>query len=211
MQNLYLAGIQLEKRKEFNSIVADLETRNDVYIVALPEKHNIIEMEYTGKNHERVETGNTLEGYDFCYVTFLYGGKLITVQPSNYYPFTDINNPAKWNYIVYDVVGLNQKAQRTYDIKYDGVDSINVNIKEIHTDRKQYIDISNNNYMKVIKEVVNKYGGYREKEVIKSAIIEKGDTWNDDHKVVNVLCTNIESDGYMSGFAVDLVTKSICG
>lgn len=212
MKNLYLAGIELEKRKEFNAIVEELKNHKEVYIVDLPEEYNIVEMEYTNSyNRERRETGYNFTSYDYCYVTFLYRGKLVYIQASSYYPFTDTNNPGKWNYIIYDVVGLNRKVQCTYYIKYAGVDNIKVNAREINKVNNQYIDPLKNNYMVEVKNIVAKDGGYREKEVIKAAIIEKTETWNDEHKVVNVLSVNMDEDGYMQGFAVDLVTKSICG
>ena len=67
-------------------------------------------------------------------------------------------------------------------------------------------------YKRTIAAIVNKYGGYREKEILKNDhTIEKGDTWNNDHKVLNVLETVPGEDGYRYGFAVDLVTMSICG
>lgn len=41
--------------------------------------------------------------------------------------------------------------------------------------------------------------------------LEPTETWNHEHKVVNVLALEIGLDGYQDGFAVDLVGMSICG
>lgn len=66
-------------------------------------------------------------------------------------------------------------------------------------------------YMLMVK-IVQLHGGYRERDILsKTHTIERSETWNDEHKVLNVLETKPQSDGYRNGFAVDLVTKSICG
>lgn len=65
---------------------------------------------------------------------------------------------------------------------------------------------------KIIRSIVRQHGGYREKEIMKNPhLLEKDETWNEFHKVVNVLKASPDPDGYRSGFAVDLVTMSICG
>lgn len=63
-----------------------------------------------------------------------------------------------------------------------------------------------------MKMIVQRQGGFREKDILRNPhIIEQGETWNDEHKVLNVLEAEPQSDGYRNGFAVDLVTMSICG
>lgn len=60
--------------------------------------------------------------------------------------------------------------------------------------------------------IVRRQGGYREKDILRNPhVIERGETWNADHKVVNVLEVEPQADGYRAGFAVDLVTRSIVG
>jgi hypothetical protein len=67
-------------------------------------------------------------------------------------------------------------------------------------------------YANTVKNIVNKYGGYREKNVLNNDHeIVKGETWNNNHKVLYILETTPDKDGYKNGFAVDLVTRSICG
>ena len=66
-------------------------------------------------------------------------------------------------------------------------------------------------YRKMIA-IVRRRGGYREKSILSvSHIIERDETWNDSHKVLNVLESAPQADGYRAGFAVDLVTGSIVG
>lgn len=66
-------------------------------------------------------------------------------------------------------------------------------------------------YDNIIKNIVKKSGGYREKDVMKSPyIIRKTETWNNEHKVINIIEKNSRDD-HDNGFSVDLVTNKICG
>ena len=65
----------------------------------------------------------------------------------------------------------------------------------------------------VVKRIVDRRGGYRETGILAQphTITRDPVTWSTDHKVVNIVATTPESDGYCPGFAVDLVTGTICG
>ena len=65
-------------------------------------------------------------------------------------------------------------------------------------------------YDNIIKNIVKKYGGYREKDIINNKyIIRKTETWNNSHKVLNIIEKNALD--HKNGFSVDLVTNKICG
>ena len=67
-------------------------------------------------------------------------------------------------------------------------------------------------YESTVKAIVYKHGGFREKNILSNPhSIEKSETWNNEHKVSNVLSKGPDIDGYYAGFQIDLVTKSICG
>ena len=67
-------------------------------------------------------------------------------------------------------------------------------------------------YESTVKAIVRKHGGFREKNILSNPhSIEKSETWNNEHKVLNVLSNKPDIDGYLAGFQIDLVTKSICG
>ena len=69
-----------------------------------------------------------------------------------------------------------------------------------------------NEYKSIVSAIVRREGGYREREIWKKPhTMEQGGTWNDAHKVVNVLAMEPDEDSYFPGFAVDIVTLSICG
>lgn len=66
-------------------------------------------------------------------------------------------------------------------------------------------------YNNIVKNIVKKCGGFREKDIMKSLyIIRKTETWNNDHKVINIIEKNSRDDN-KNGFSVDLVTNEICG
>ena len=65
---------------------------------------------------------------------------------------------------------------------------------------------------RIIRDVVKAQGGYRERAIMDAPhIVERAETWNAEHKVVNVTEVAADIDGYRAGFAVDLVTRSIVG
>lgn len=69
-----------------------------------------------------------------------------------------------------------------------------------------------NEYKDIISAIVRREGGCREREIWnRPHTMEQGETWNNEHKVVNILAAEPDKDGYYSGFAIDLVTRSICG
>lgn len=66
-------------------------------------------------------------------------------------------------------------------------------------------------YDNIVRNIVKKCGGYREKDIIKNPyIIKKSETWNNDHKVLNII-EKLECDYHNNSFSVDLVTMKICG
>lgn len=66
-------------------------------------------------------------------------------------------------------------------------------------------------YDNIIKNIVKKHGGFREKDIMKKPyIIIKTETWNKDHKVLNIIEKNTR-DNHNNGFSFDLVTMKICG
>lgn len=65
-------------------------------------------------------------------------------------------------------------------------------------------------YYNIIENIVKKYGGFREKDIINNPyIIKKSETWNGSHKVLNIIENNTHDS--KKGFSIDLVTMRICG
>lgn len=65
-------------------------------------------------------------------------------------------------------------------------------------------------YENIIKNIVKKSGGFREKDIINNPyIIRKAETWNSSHKVLNIIEKNTLD--HKNGFSIDIVTRKICG
>ena len=65
-------------------------------------------------------------------------------------------------------------------------------------------------YDNIIKNIVKKHGGYREKDIMNNPyVIRKTETCNNSHKVPNIIEKNTLD--HKNGFSVDLVTDKICG
>lgn len=59
--------------------------------------------------------------------------------------------------------------------------------------------------------IIRRKGGYRERDILNHPhTIERG-TWTTEHKVVEILATEADPDGYRPGCAVDIVTRAIVG
>lgn len=65
-------------------------------------------------------------------------------------------------------------------------------------------------YAVIVRGIIRRYGGYRERDILtRPHTIERGETWNDEHKVIEILAATPDPDGYRPGCAVDIVTRSI--
>lgn len=59
--------------------------------------------------------------------------------------------------------------------------------------------------------IIESVGSYREKAILKDCTFKKGDTWNESHKVVELIANKADEDGHRDACAVDLVTRRIVG
>lgn len=67
-------------------------------------------------------------------------------------------------------------------------------------------------YAAQVRAIVRRCGANHEKEVMRNPHeMTQGETWNNEHKVIYITETTAQPDGYKNGFAVDIVTCSICG
>lgn len=66
-------------------------------------------------------------------------------------------------------------------------------------------------YRSIINRIVSADGGIRERTILNGPHTLEPETWNNDHKVINVISEEADPDGYRPGFQVDIKTNSICG
>ncbi len=226
MKELFYQGMRLEEDFEMIKYLQEVQKNPEALVLEVPEEHLIHEMEYVNNyNHDRRDTGRTHIGYDYHYFTFFYKGFVIYVSSGMFYPFTDENYPGRYNFVLYARVDLCHKRQLTYNIAYEGLHSVDAwlggkrrrgdFIRKI--DRKdlpnQCVHIGVCSEMqRNIKSIVEKYGGYREKNVFKqSPFLLRTGTWSNEHRVVHVVSSVAEPDGHRDSFDCDVVTGCICG
>lgn len=177
------------KTQECQQIINEVSERSGVYVLE-------------ARNENR-----------YHYIAFVYEGYLFYIQASAYYPFIDENYPSEWVYMVSEITGINEKSQISYFEAYKGFDSLKINRPHARPLTKgQKINVLMNNAEYACKRIIAKEASARELEIIrKGAFMAKGETWNDDHKVIEILATKADLDGYFPGFQIDLVTETICG
>ena len=65
---------------------------------------------------------------------------------------------------------------------------------------------------RIIAEVVRAKGGFRERDIWKHPhIISRAETWNTNHKVMNIVEVAADNEGHHDSFQVDLITRRIVG
>lgn len=60
--------------------------------------------------------------------------------------------------------------------------------------------------------IINQQGGCREKNILENAyIMERSETWNNEHKVINILNAIPDSNGHNDGCKIDIEQNRIVG
>lgn len=63
-----------------------------------------------------------------------------------------------------------------------------------------------------VRRIILEKGGFREKDLLFHPYhLKIGHTWNDEHKVIDVVSDWVEDDGHENFCSVDVVTGRICG
>lgn len=228
MPDRYYSGLTLEKDRAFCAIVRELESDPRVFIIRTGGRVTVHVMTYNpppASQHSffpgRSETGETYEGFDYHYVTFLFRDRVISLNASDYYPFDDDNHPGPFYFVVYRRINRVYCRQDTYPEAWKSLDALDDYIK-IHvypglsagrSVPTKPIDwnVQTAEQGKVIL-ALNRMGGVREWEVWKkNPLILPTETWNNGHRVVAVVAPEPDEDGRRDSFEVDTVTGLICG
>ncbi len=119
MKELFYQGIRLDEDFEMIGYLQEIQNNPEILLLDVPEEHLVHEMEYVNTyNSERRDTGRTHIGYYYHYFTFYYRGYIVCVSSATFYPFTDVNSPGRYNFVLYERVGLCYKRQLTYIAQY---------------------------------------------------------------------------------------------
>lgn len=217
-RGLYYAGLKLEEDRRFCALVAELKASPEVFITKEAEHELIHVCEYDANGCDRHDTGETYEGYYYHYVFFIYRGFCFHIEPSMYYPFTDENHPGMFNFIPY-ALSCTGMRQTDYFNAYEGLSSLDkwiekgryplpdVPFKPLYS---QFQGCMTSTLEKITSITMNK-GGFREKSIFPRSFARPTETWNNEHKVVEVLSLYPDADGHWNSYEVDLVTRIICG
>ena len=223
MKNRYYAGLELEKDLKFCALVKEIKASPDILILQEAEQVLVHEMKYDSRSaSKRKFTGEQHVGYEYHYIVFLYEGMIFMMDVCPYYPFGDVDSPGQFRFIAYERVSKAYKKQISYPVNYEGLRSIREWMRLDKRDKiavrgaqNQAVQIGITDFtLNVVDGVVRNHGAYREKSIWEggSPVILKSETWNDLHKVVDIIRTDhVDWDGHRESFQVDLVTKSICG
>lgn len=225
MKDLYYGGLALEKDLKFCAYVEELRHHEDVLIMDLPEEVLVHDMTYSRDGSFKMEKAGTVHfGYEYYYVEFHYHGMIFMVDVSPDYPFENTEGSGVFRFVAYDRADRAHKKQRIYPTPYDGLLSIDQWEKNIK-DTKQEVRVISAGYQRInpyitdfdvniIERVVQVKGGFKERDVwtCGNPVILKTETWNNHHKVVDVIRTD-KNDAYGCPykFSVDLITRKICG
>lgn len=223
MQERYYAGLELEKDLKFCKYVDELYENHDVVIIEEPKQVLVHEMKYVN-GYQREPSGRTHFGYVYHYITFLYHDMIYMVDVSPCYPFGDPDDNCVFRFVAYKRIGKAHKVQHCYPTAYSGLHSIEEWRKTslgkkgeiiVRGAPNQLIQVGVGDFqVNVIDSVVRVHGGFRESYIWKECnpVIIKSDTWNDEHRVVNIVCDKTcDTNGRHSSFSVDLATRTICG
>ncbi len=228
MENRYYSGCTLSKDLKMCEIMKSLEANSDVLILSRPERVLVHEMEYADQTvpqrsfmPDRADTGRTHEGFASHFVVFAYMGYVFTVVASDYYPFVDVNHPGRFNFIAHRRVGLTGMIQCSFYEAFEGIASIDAWFDVTMTRRSPSIKDAPQRRIDMrisgrtedyIAGIVKKHGARREKAVMRSnPFMLASETWNEAHKIVDVISSIPEDDGFRPSFEVDIETGEICG
>lgn len=168
------------------------------------KRENFMEIFEEIAANARIIRADTQDG---LYVMFLYHGLLYYLESCPYYPFTDDNHPGLYNYIVYKVVGMNEKRQMTYWKPWNGIDALNESdksLRPIPATQNQPIDILCNSYMKTVSSVVGRHGTQKQIESLQRAVLTYT-TFNKKGKECK--CVIVRDPQDETVFFVDVVNK----
>lgn len=213
MEERFYAGLELEKDLKMCAVFDELQNNNDVIILDHGRNVLVNEMKYVNNySLDREKTGKTHVGFDFHFITFYYKGRVWTVEPSTYYPFTDDNNPGLINAIPYELIDGWRKKQIGYSQKFESVkdcDNISYHItqkdyKEVYAHNIPFSEDKTN-----FENILKKSAGFRERSIYEAPHICYFITKTKDRKVIRCSKLNREDDGVRLSFDVDIVNQTI--
>lgn len=165
MNELYYAGYRLKEDLGLCKIFDDLQANDDVIIFSHGRNTLIHEMEYIGGafSSDRKDTGKTHIGFEYHYINFYYKGMIYHVEPSS----VDVMVGSDYYYVPYKLVDGWYQNQAGYPAAFKDINSLNGKYEKIKAGIDKHISRSIPFYIqkKDFEKVLNKKGGFREKDI----------------------------------------------
>lgn len=206
MEELYYAGYKLETDLGLCKIFDELSNNDDVIIIAHGRDTLIHEMRYTNKfSSDMEDTGKTHIGFKYRYIHFYYKGMIYHVEPSS----PELMVGSLYYYTPYKLIDGWYQNQAGYQTAFKGIKSLDGDYQKIKTNKIDK-DISRSIPFYVKKndfeEILNKKGGFREKDIYSQPHICYGVQKKGEVRPSVIRCTKLErdSDGVRKYFDIDI-------
>ena len=205
MNELYYAGYRLNQDLGLCKIFDDLEANDDVIIISHGRNVLIHEMEYTDSlSCDRVDTGKTHIGFEYSYIHFYYKGMVYHVEPSS----VELMVGSPYAYVPYRLVEGWYENQAGYPAGYSDLNSLDGKYDKIKSNIDKHISRAIPFYVQKrdFEEVLNKKGGFREKDIYAQPHICYGLDKEGEVQPSVIRCEKLErdEDGVRRYFDIDL-------
>lgn len=205
MNELYYCGYRLKEDLGLCKIFDDLQANDDVIIFAHGRNTLIHEEEYTNSyNCDRKDTGKTHIGFEYHYINFYYKGMIYHVEPSS----VDVMVGSDYYYVPYNLVDGWYQNQAGYPAAFKDINSLDGKYEKIKAGIDKHISRSIPFYIqkKDFEEILNKKGGFREKDIYSQPHICYGLDKEGEVQPSVIRCEKVErdEDGVRRYFDIDL-------
>lgn len=195
MNELYYAGYRLKEDLGLCKIFDDLQANDDVIIFSHGRNTLIHEMEYIGGafSSDRKDTGKTHIGFEYHYINFYYKGMIYHVEPSS----VDVMVGSDYYYVPYKLIDGWYQNQAGYQAAFKGIESLDGNYQKIKTNKiDRHVSRSIPFYTRKddFEEILNKKGGFREKDIYSQPHICYGIQREGEVRPSVIRCEKVERD-----------------
>lgn len=209
MKKLFYAGLELEEDLKMCDIFDTLEQCDDVIILSHGRNVEIIEQRYIKPfSSDRENTGKTHNGFEFHYINIYYNGYIWNIEPAQYYPFTDKNNPGAICATPYIFTGDNTMQQCGYSIAFETLEDLkNAPAAPLKGTYPKKITFYRNDFIKIYQA----QAGNREKAIFNAPHILCEIQRDENAHIIRCAKIEREPDGARLYFDIELKRGKITG
>ena len=210
MKELYYVGLTLEKDLKMCEFFDMLSKNDDVIILNHGRNCKIHECKYKNNySTDREDTGRTHIGFEFHYITFYYKGRIYNLEPASYYPFTDENDPGKFNVVPYELIDGWYKKQMGYSTPFESIKDLTkfdpLRVRDVVYQHSIPFTVNRQDFL----NIYYKKAGNREKGIYESPHVCYLVPDEKEHKIVRCAKLDREPDGVRKYFDIDMLQGEI--